>query len=123
MSVSGFDGNIYIYETSKWPESNSGCPVVKPSFVHRGHEVCLEEDFKGTLTVLHHSWHLSQSTLILSAASDGSLHAWNYSEQTEHGVAPSSSCHSEFTGKALPVSHGEEGSTANESGDTKSNLL
>ena len=35
----------------------------------------------GILTVLHHTWHTSEAQLILSAASDGSLHAWNYNTQ------------------------------------------
>ncbi len=51
---------------------------MKPDFVHRGHEVCREDEFQGQLTVLHHSWHSSQPRLVLSSASDGSLHAWNY---------------------------------------------
>ena len=51
---------------------------MKPTFIHKGHEVCLDEDYTGILTVLHHAWHPSQTQLVLSAASDGSLHAWNY---------------------------------------------
>ena len=69
---------MYIYETLEWSQKESNCPVVKPTFVHKGHEVCLDEDYTGILTVLHHSWHPSQTQLVLSAASDGSLHAWNY---------------------------------------------
>ena len=81
ISVSGFDGNVYIYETQQWSEKESNCPTVKPTFVHKGHEVCLDEDYAGMLTVLHHTWHPSQTQLVLSAANDGSLHAWNYSTQ------------------------------------------
>ncbi len=81
LSVSGFDGNVYLYETQQWTQEQSSRAVVKPEFVHRGHEVCLD-DFQGILTVLHHSWHPSQTQLVLSAASDGSLHAWNYHTQS-----------------------------------------
>ena len=64
---------------------------MKPAFVHRGHEVCLDDDYSGILTVLRHSWHPSQGQLVLSAANDGSLHAWNYSTELESKVHSSDS--------------------------------
>ena len=101
----GFDGLVYIYETDKW-SSDGSCdkkpslvtsaggdtnhpkspPPVTPAFTHRGHHTCLEdkyssgysEGYSGVLTTLHHSWHIAKPHLVLSSASDGSLHAWNY---------------------------------------------
>ncbi len=101
----GFDGLVYIYETDKW-SSDGGSdtkpsavtsagggenhptspPLVVPAFTHRGHHTCQEdryssgysEGYSGVLTTLHHSWHIAKPHLVLSSASDGSLHAWNY---------------------------------------------
>ncbi|XP_022345130.2 integrator complex assembly factor WDR73-like [Crassostrea virginica] len=65
-SVSGFDGNVYLYA------------VTSPSaeFVHEGHcKNCSVDLDPSNLNVVTHSWHPMEN-VILSAASDGSLHAW-----------------------------------------------
>lgn len=63
-SVSGFDGNVYLFS------SDSTSPV----FVHEGHVKNGSNDLS-KVKVVTHSWHPTEN-VVLSAATDGSLHAW-----------------------------------------------
>ncbi|XP_062615536.1 WD repeat-containing protein 73-like [Saccostrea cucullata] len=63
-SVSGFDGNVYLYSK----ESSS------PIFVHEGHVRNCSDDPLVVKVVTHLSHPIED--VILSAATDGSLHAW-----------------------------------------------
>ncbi|XP_050949911.1 WD repeat-containing protein 73 [Labeo rohita] len=76
LSVSGFDGTVHIYDTMDWStEGQSPQPV----FSHRGHEMSHEGkhcDFPPVVTT--HSWHQSRPKTLLSAATDGSLHVWDW---------------------------------------------
>jgi len=51
--------------------------TVQPSFVHEGHVMNCESQSK-SLKVVNHLLHPWQQDLILSAATDGSLHAWEF---------------------------------------------
>ncbi|XP_061171588.1 WD repeat-containing protein 73-like [Saccostrea echinata] len=63
-SISGFDGKVYLYSR------DSSSPV----FVHEGHirNCCDDPSVVRVVTHLSHS----AENIILSAATDGSLHAW-----------------------------------------------
>ncbi|XP_073681183.1 integrator complex assembly factor WDR73 [Garra rufa] len=76
VSVSGFDGTVHIYNTRNWStEGQSPQPV----FTHRGHEMSDEAKHSGTPPVVTtHSWHQSRAKTLLSAATDGSLHVWDW---------------------------------------------
>uniref|UniRef100_A0A8C2FCW2 WD repeat domain 73 n=1 Tax=Cyprinus carpio TaxID=7962 RepID=A0A8C2FCW2_CYPCA len=76
LSVSGFDGTVHIYNTMNWStEGQSPLPV----FSHRGHEMSDEAKYSGSPPVVTtHSWHQSRPKTLLSAATDGSLHVWDW---------------------------------------------
>ncbi|XP_043076853.1 WD repeat-containing protein 73 [Puntigrus tetrazona] len=76
LSVSGFDGKVRIYNTTGWgAEGQSPQPV----FTHRGHEMSHEAEHGAALPVVTaHSWHRSRPRTLLSAATDGSLHVWDW---------------------------------------------
>lgn len=50
---------------------------MEPVFVHEGHVMNCETDAQ-TVVVVKHMWHPWQQDLIISTASDSSLHAWQY---------------------------------------------
>uniref|UniRef100_A0A8C2B8C3 WD repeat domain 73 n=1 Tax=Cyprinus carpio TaxID=7962 RepID=A0A8C2B8C3_CYPCA len=76
LSVSGFDGTVHIYNTMDWStEGQSPQPV----FSHRGHEMSHEAKYSSSLPVVTtHFWHQSRPKTLLSAATDGSLHVWDW---------------------------------------------
>ncbi|XP_060091201.1 LOW QUALITY PROTEIN: WD repeat-containing protein 73 [Heteronotia binoei] len=77
LAVSGFDGTVCIYSNQSWgpaPQED------KPLFVHRGHIFSSAEAADRPVLVTAHSWHPSKPRTLLSAATDGSLHAWDWSE-------------------------------------------
>ncbi|KAM9783251.1 integrator complex assembly factor WDR73 [Neosynchiropus ocellatus] len=83
FSVSGFGGNILIYDSSVWgAESHQ----VGPLFEHRGHMVT-----DGLTMVTAHIWHTERPRTLLSAASDGSAHLWDWISQS--GTEESSDPH------------------------------
>uniref|UniRef100_A0A672LGY8 WD repeat domain 73 n=1 Tax=Sinocyclocheilus grahami TaxID=75366 RepID=A0A672LGY8_SINGR len=76
LSVSGFDGTVHIYNTMNWStEGQSPQPV----FSHRGHEMSHEAKYSGSLPVVtSQSWHQSRPKTLLSAATDGCFHVWDW---------------------------------------------
>ncbi|XP_028581633.2 integrator complex assembly factor WDR73 [Podarcis muralis] len=78
LAVSGFDGTVRVYDTHNWVPSVQDA---KPAFVHKGH-VFSEAGKAGVAApvVTTHAWHPSKPRTLLSAASDGSLHVWDWSE-------------------------------------------
>lgn len=69
LAVSGFDGTVHIYDTRSW--DGSGCEA-QPLFVHKGHA------FGEHPWVTAHAWHPQKPRTVLSAATDGSLHIWDW---------------------------------------------
>nr|XP_061789105.1 WD repeat-containing protein 73-like [Nerophis lumbriciformis] len=72
VAVSGFNGNVQIYDTSSW---TSDPRDVDPLFEHGGHTVCSPQ---GGAVVARHLWHPQKSRTLVSAASDASLHVWDW---------------------------------------------
>ncbi|NXM76662.1 WDR73 protein, partial [Serilophus lunatus] len=74
LAVSGFDGTVHVYDTQSWDCSGR---EAEPVFVHKGHA------FSGTgdpPLVTVHTWHPQKPRTVLSAATDGSLHVWDWVE-------------------------------------------
>ncbi|XP_054829962.1 WD repeat-containing protein 73 [Eublepharis macularius] len=77
LAVSGFDGTVCIYDTQSWgpaPQER------EPLFVHRGHIFSGAEGADGPALVTAHTWHPSKPRTLLSAATDGSLHVWDWAD-------------------------------------------
>ncbi|NWS09740.1 WDR73 protein, partial [Pachyramphus minor] len=72
IAVSGFDGTVHVYDTQSWDSSGR---EAEPIFVHRGHALDGSGD-PALVTV--HTWHPHKPHTVLSAASDGSLHVWDW---------------------------------------------
>nr|XP_057909404.1 WD repeat-containing protein 73-like isoform X2 [Doryrhamphus excisus] len=76
VSVSGFGGDVQIYNSASWGAEPTG---VKPLFEHRGHTVSVQQSHgDAPVVVTAHVWHHEQARTLLSAASDGSLHVWDW---------------------------------------------
>ncbi|CAG6014450.1 unnamed protein product [Menidia menidia] len=76
VSVSGFGGAVQIYDTSAWTSERLDA---QPLFQHRGHAVSSRpDDGCPPATVTSHVWHPEWRRTLLSAASDGSLHVWDW---------------------------------------------
>uniref|UniRef100_A0A8C9ESK1 WD repeat domain 73 n=1 Tax=Pavo cristatus TaxID=9049 RepID=A0A8C9ESK1_PAVCR len=69
LAVSGFDGTVHIYDTQGWDGSGG---EARPLFVHKGHA------FGERPWVTAHAWHPQKPRTVLSAATDGSLHVWDW---------------------------------------------
>uniref|UniRef100_A0A3Q3W5Q1 WD repeat domain 73 n=1 Tax=Mola mola TaxID=94237 RepID=A0A3Q3W5Q1_MOLML len=73
IAVSGFGGTVQIYNSSVW---RSELQEAQPLFEHRGHSVSsLSTD---GITVTSHVWHPEWPRMLLSAASDSSVHVWDW---------------------------------------------
>ncbi|XP_010619411.1 WD repeat-containing protein 73 isoform X1 [Fukomys damarensis] len=82
LAISGFDGTVQVYDVSSWEGMGSR---VEPLFTHRGH-IFLDESKGDTAPlVTTHTWHPCKPRTLLSAASDASLHVWDW-------VDPRASC-------------------------------
>ncbi|XP_063288006.1 WD repeat-containing protein 73 [Pelobates fuscus] len=77
IAISGFDGNVDIYNTKYWDTSMK---ERDPLFTHKGHSVMAECEDGGTPKVTAHSWHPWKEQTVLSAAKDGSLHVWDWAD-------------------------------------------
>ncbi|XP_056142661.1 WD repeat-containing protein 73 [Lampris incognitus] len=75
IAVSGFNGAVQVYDTSSWGVEGKDA---RPLFEHRGHTP------SGTLSirVSTHLWHPTRPRTLLSAATDGSVHLWDWVDQT-----------------------------------------
>ncbi|NXT20487.1 WDR73 protein, partial [Syrrhaptes paradoxus] len=79
LAVSGFDGTVHVYDVRSWDGSGR---EAEPIFVHKGHAFGGDGD---PPVVTAHTWHPQKPRTVLSAASDGSLHVWDW-------VQPCGSC-------------------------------
>ncbi|XP_059195193.1 WD repeat-containing protein 73 [Centropristis striata] len=91
MAVSGFSGSVQIYDTSVW---RSELQEVRPLFQHRGHAVSSQSESvssqsesvssqsEDAVSVSSHVWHPERPRTLLSAASDGSVHVWDWVDQS-----------------------------------------
>ncbi|XP_075775730.1 integrator complex assembly factor WDR73 isoform X4 [Pelodiscus sinensis] len=77
LAVSGFHGTIDIYDTQGWPVSGV---EAEPLFSHKGHLFSGTEGGGDFPLVTAHVWHPWKPRTLLSAASDGSLHVWDWAE-------------------------------------------
>ncbi|XP_069576038.1 WD repeat-containing protein 73 isoform X1 [Brachyistius frenatus] len=76
ISVSGFSGVVQIYNTSVWRTEQQ---EAQPLFQHRGHAVSSQQPDDGVpVFVTAHVWHPERPRTLLSAASDGSIHVWDW---------------------------------------------
>ncbi|KFP86747.1 WD repeat-containing protein 73, partial [Apaloderma vittatum] len=75
LAVSGFDGTVHVYDTQSW--DNSGREV-EPIFIHKGHVFGGPGGGRDPPQVTAHTWHPQKQRTLLSAASDGSLHVWDW---------------------------------------------
>nr|XP_013046678.2 WD repeat-containing protein 73 isoform X1 [Anser cygnoides] len=82
LAVSGFDGTVQVYDTQGWDRSGR---EAEPLFVHKGHAFGGPGGSAGPPLVTAHTWHPQKPRALLSAASDGSLHIWDW-------VQPCGSC-------------------------------
>lgn len=75
--TSGFGGAVQIYDTSSWSSEPQKVP---PLFVHRGHSVSSQPG--DDVVVTSHLWHPERPRTLLSAASDASVHVWDWNDQS-----------------------------------------
>lgn len=75
LAISGFDGTVQVYDVT----SRDGMEGhVEPLFTHRGH-IFLDDHGIGTAPlVTTHTWHPRKPRTLLSAASDASVHVWDW---------------------------------------------
>ncbi|KAL3064921.1 hypothetical protein OYC64_001034 [Pagothenia borchgrevinki] len=79
IAVSGFSGLVQIYNTSGW---GAELQEVQPLFEHRGHAVSSQSD-EGDVFATSQLWHPERPRTLLSAASDGSVHVWDWVDQSD----------------------------------------
>lgn len=79
IAVSGFSGTVQIYNTSVWRLEQQ---EAQPLFEHRGHAVSSQSDDTAPVCVTSHVWHPERPRTLLSAASDGSVHLWDWVDQS-----------------------------------------
>ncbi|XP_077197263.1 integrator complex assembly factor WDR73 [Paroedura picta] len=75
LAISGFDGTVRIYRTQSWGPAPQDA---EPLFIHRGHVFSSAEAADRSALVTAHTWHPCRPHTLLSAATDGSLHAWDW---------------------------------------------
>ncbi|XP_053183453.1 WD repeat-containing protein 73 [Scomber japonicus] len=85
VSVSGFSGSVQIYDASVW--SSEQQQEVEPLFEHRGHSVSSQrsDDDDASVFITAHVWHPERPRTLLSAASDGSVHVWDWVDRSAAG--------------------------------------
>ncbi|XP_051261369.1 WD repeat-containing protein 73 [Dicentrarchus labrax] len=82
IAVSGFSGAVQIYSSSVW---TTELQEAQPLFEHRGHAVSSQSDDGVPVFVTSHVWHPERPRTLLSAASDGSVHVWDWVDQSAAG--------------------------------------
>ncbi|XP_026172459.1 integrator complex assembly factor WDR73 [Mastacembelus armatus] len=73
IALSGSSGVVQIYDTAVWTTTLQEAPLL---FEHRGHMVSSHDDI-----ITSHAWHPDRPRTLLSAASDGSIHVWDWVDQ------------------------------------------
>ncbi|CAL8340063.1 integrator complex assembly factor WDR73 [Gadus morhua] len=74
LAVSGFDGGVQVFSVSTWgPEAREQ----RALFQHRGHSV-LPSERSAPVRTTAHAWHPDRPRTLLSAATDGSVHVWDW---------------------------------------------
>lgn len=79
IALSGLNGLVQIYDTSLWGAEPQ---VAQPQFEHRGHMVSSPQS---DVITTSHVWHPERARTLLSAASDASVHVWDWIDQSERG--------------------------------------
>lgn len=77
LLLAGFGGAVQIFDTSAWGAEQQDA---QPLFEHRGHAVA--SDGCPPVVVTAHIWHPEQPQTLLSAASDSSVHVWDWIDQS-----------------------------------------
>ncbi|KAJ1120394.1 hypothetical protein NDU88_008564 [Pleurodeles waltl] len=75
LAISGLDGTVQVYDTQSWDMSGA---EVQPLFVHKGHAIEGRSEDGNIPEVTTHVWHPWKPRTILSSATDGSLHVWDW---------------------------------------------
>uniref|UniRef100_A0A8C3WIT3 WD repeat domain 73 n=1 Tax=Catagonus wagneri TaxID=51154 RepID=A0A8C3WIT3_9CETA len=75
LAISGFDGTVQVYDVASW---NGVGGRVEPLFTHRGHIFLDDSGIDPAPLVTTHTWHPCKPRTLLSAASDASLHVWDW---------------------------------------------
>ncbi|XP_045669012.1 WD repeat-containing protein 73 [Ursus americanus] len=75
LAISGFDGTVQVYDATSWDGVGS---QVDPLFTHRGHIFLEGSQIDTAPLVTTHTWHPHKPRTLLSAASDASLHVWDW---------------------------------------------
>lgn len=79
LPPAGFSGTVQIYSTSGW---RTELQEAQPLFEHRGHIVSSQPEGGVPVFITSHIWHPEQPRTLLSAASDGSVHVWDWVDQS-----------------------------------------
>ncbi|KAK2909671.1 WD repeat-containing protein 73 isoform X2 [Channa argus] len=75
IAVSGLSGAVQIYDTSLWKMEPQEAQLL---FEHRGHVVSSQTQNHHDVFITSHVWHPVRPRTLLSAASDGSVHVWDW---------------------------------------------
>ncbi|KAK2845157.1 hypothetical protein Q5P01_011816 [Channa striata] len=75
IAVSGLSGAVRVYDTSLWRTEPQDAQLL---FEHRGHVVSSQSEDAGAVFITAHVWHPVRPRTLLSAASDGSVHVWDW---------------------------------------------
>lgn len=75
LPLAGFGGVVQIFDTSLW---GAELQDARPLFEHRGHA----PSPSAAITVSTHIWHPERPRTLLSAATDGSVHVWDWIDQS-----------------------------------------
>lgn len=75
LAISGFDGTVQVYDVTSWDGMGG---QAEPLFTHRGHVFLDGNGIDTAPLVTTHTWHPQKPRTLLSAASDASLHVWDW---------------------------------------------
>ncbi|XP_060013967.1 WD repeat-containing protein 73 isoform X1 [Lagenorhynchus albirostris] len=75
LAISGFDGTVQVYDVTSWGGMGR---QVEPLFTHKGHIFLDGNGMDTAPLVTTHTWHPCKPRTLLSAASDASLHVWDW---------------------------------------------
>ncbi|CAL1611524.1 unnamed protein product [Knipowitschia caucasica] len=78
VALSGVDALVHIYDASLWGVE---LQPAHSQFEHKGHAISSPTDVITT----SHAWHPERAHTLLSAASDASVHVWDWNHQSEPG--------------------------------------